>query len=179
MPCPSFESLILESVDRTLPPERQRELETHLALCSDCQALANTALRLDAALTRAAASTSLSPDFDRRLWSRIATQPHLDTDTARADKKRQLDSEFQRRAAEWRRRVFNLGGVLDGLGLAMLATLAGYGLYQLALAAGLGSPTPALWRGGNLPWLALLSAAGVLASLGLARRPAAALRQPL
>jgi hypothetical protein len=52
MNCENFEDLILDDLDRRLPPQHKTGLVNHLAGCASCRAFLSTQVELDRDLTR-------------------------------------------------------------------------------------------------------------------------------
>lgn len=61
--------VLIEYLGRTLDPVRTSELERHLEECSDCRGLVGVWTTLDEFT-----APEVSPDFDRRLYARIAAE---------------------------------------------------------------------------------------------------------
>ena len=127
MACPEFEPRILDLVDRPDAIADREAVRAHLAACPACQAFASELQRLDVALQRAVEAPQLSPDFDTRLWQRIAAEAPTIPEAERAAKKRALEAEFAERTRALRRAANWWIAGLDGLGLGVLLSLLAYG----------------------------------------------------
>jgi len=125
MSCQEIENTILDYQDNQLSPARRQAVETHLARCAGCQAFVRHLQRLDAALSRGFKAPALSADFDRRLWERIQTAPPALSADQRAERKRQMQAEFDAGMARLVRGSFAWHSLLDHLTLPVLAAVAG------------------------------------------------------
>jgi len=132
MSCEEFEQKILDYQEEGLSPIQRQEVETHLAECATCRSFAREWQRLDRALSVQIEAPALSADFDRRLRERIhgASQPMPEAE--RAERKRQMQAEFESGIARLRRGSFALGNVLTHLVWPLAATLAGWLTWILA-----------------------------------------------
>ena len=103
MSCEEFEQKILDYQEEGLSPIQRQEVETHLAECATCRSFAREWQRLDRALSVQIEAPALSADFDRRLRERIhgASQPMPEAE--RAERKRQMQAEFESGIARLRR----------------------------------------------------------------------------
>jgi anti-sigma factor RsiW len=167
MSCQEIESLILDYQENQLTPARWQAVETHLAGCAGCQAFARHLQQLDAALSRGVKVPALSADFDRRLWERIQSAPAALSEAQRAERKRQLQAEFDAGMAQLVRGSFAWHSFLRHLTLPLLAAVAGCLAWWLTpqLAALLKGSGPG-GLGQNL--LAWLVASAVFLAIGLA-----------
>ena len=131
MTCEELENRILEYLENQLAPAGRPLVETHLAGCARCQAFARQLQQLDAALTWGIKSPKLPSDFSARLRQRVQTEAMLLSETQRAERKRQLQVEFEADLAQLRRKSLRSTSLLDSLGYAALAALAGWLILKL------------------------------------------------
>jgi anti-sigma factor RsiW len=126
MACEQFESQILDYLENQLPPADRSLVEQHLAGCSRCKAFARELRRLDTALAGSLKAPVLSSSFSGRLRERIRTEaPAPLPEARRAERKRQLEAEFEAGLARFRHQSFGWAALIYGLGNALLAALAG------------------------------------------------------
>ncbi|MGA2751512.1 MAG: hypothetical protein ABSG59_22325 [Verrucomicrobiota bacterium] len=135
MTCEEMEIRILQCLDNQSPAGERLAVERHLAGCARCQAFERQLQQLDAALKRTVKSPALSPDFSARLRQRIQTEAALLSETQRAERKRQLQAEFEADLTQLRRKTLNPTSLLNCLGWAALGGLAGWLLLELAPAS--------------------------------------------
>jgi anti-sigma factor RsiW len=121
MACDEFEILILEYLENQLSPAERSAVETHLASCANCQAFARQLNQLNAALTRGIKSPKLSPEFNARLQQRIQTEGVLLSEAQHAERKRQLQAEFEADLAQLRRKWLSSTSLIDILCYGALA----------------------------------------------------------
>lgn len=131
MACKEFENRILEYLENQLPLAERPVVETHLAACTGCQAVARQLQQIDAALTKGIKQPTLPSDFSVRLRQRIQTGTLLLPETPLVERKRQLQAEFEAGLARLRRKSLNLTSLLDILGWAVLAACAGGLIWKL------------------------------------------------
>ena len=119
-------------------------------------------------LTASVKMPALSAGFDRRLRERIHGKATVLSEAQRAERKRQLQAEFEAGLARISRGAFRLGSLPDHLAWPALAALAGWLAWRLTAlwtahlqAQSLGGIAP-----GTIPWLA---AGAVLLAFGLAQ----------
>ena len=89
--------------------------------------------KLDAALTRRIKPPVLSAEFNQRLRQRLQTEAQVVPATERAERKRQLQAEFDAGLAQLNRRSLTVSGILDTIGYVLLGGLAGLLVWQLAI----------------------------------------------
>ena len=123
MPCSSFENRILDYLEDQLPAAAKAEVEAHLAGCPSCRDFARQLRQLDAALCRQVVPPALGPDFNARLHSKIAAAALL-TETQRAERKRDLQADFEARMAQMNKRSLDLPVFFASLTWPALAALA-------------------------------------------------------
>jgi len=167
MSCEEIENRILDYQESQLSPAQREEMETHLAGCAGCRIFARQLQQLDAALSASVKVPALSAGFDQRLQERIQAAPAALTEMQRAERKRQLQAEFEGGLARIRRGSFALGSLLSHLTWPALGVVAGGLAWLFTLqwtahldAQSLGGLDPNL-----LPWLA---ASTVCLAVGLA-----------
>ncbi|MGH7980640.1 MAG: hypothetical protein ACREE6_14785, partial [Limisphaerales bacterium] len=110
---------------------------------------------------------ALSADFDRRLRERIQVAPAGLSEAQRAERKRQLQAEFEAGMARIGRGSFALGSLLKHLTWPALAIAAGWlvWLFTSQLTSHLKAQNLAGLAPNLLPWLA---ASAVFLAVGLA-----------
>ncbi len=123
MTCQEFEISILNYQEHQLSPAEQKEVENHIANCAGCRTFARQLQKLDAALVAEVRVPALSAGFDQRLRARIHVAPAALSEAQRAERKRQLQAEFQTGMARIGRSSFALGSLLDHLGWPILAVI--------------------------------------------------------
>jgi anti-sigma factor RsiW len=174
MACKEFESHILDYLENELPPAARPRVEAHLAHCVECQTLAGQLRQLDAALASSLGAPTLPASFDARLRERLEAARAVPTTQELAERKRELQIEFETRVAELRRKSRWALTLLDGLGCGVLAGVGA--LLLLPLAPGFaewGGALQATMPGSNLLVSSVASALFLLVGLG------AAFQQPL
>ncbi len=169
MTCEEIENRILDYQENQLSPSQRKELETHLSDCAGCRILARRFHQLDAALSASVRIPALSADFDQRLRQRIQAAPAALSEAQRAERKRQLQAEFEAGLGRIGRGSFTFGSLLNHLTWPALAILAGWLVLLFTPqwtarlnAQSLGGLDPSL-----LPWLAA-SAVFLVVSLAAA-----------
>jgi len=122
MPCETFENQILDYLENQLTPAERAKVAAHLGGCAECRAFAQQLQRLDAQLTHAIKSPTLSSAFDAKLRQRLknAVLPEAKI----AERKRQLQAEYEAGLAQLSlfprlpRKLFELLGLAAALALA-------------------------------------------------------------
>jgi len=71
MPCGEFEEMILDGLEGFLEADRRRELEYHLARCSECREFQAMQQELDGVLSGVLRPPELRSRFRRRLEQRV------------------------------------------------------------------------------------------------------------
>jgi len=164
MSCEEIENRILDYQENRLSPSQREEVEVHLAGCAHCRTFARQMQQLDAALSARIKIPVLSTEFDRQLRARIQAAPAVLSEAQRAERRRQLQAEFEAGQVQMRRSLFPLGSLLDHLTLPMLAGVVGALLWLLTaqLTAGLHAksvgglpPTVFLWLIASAVFLAV------------------------
>jgi anti-sigma factor RsiW len=133
---PQDEDRLLEYLDGQLPAPEARAIETHLAVCPECQALRRHWEQLDEKLARTLAQPRLSADFAARLRQQIALGARAGAPGVRVREGGGPGAQTHEPWIEARRRersVFWLE-LLDGLGYGAAAMVGGYLLFHLAVA---------------------------------------------
>ncbi len=166
--CEEIETCILDYQENQLSAAQRAEVENHLARCAVCRKLARQLQQLDAALSARVRIPALSDGFDRRLRERILAAPAALSEAQRAERKRQLQAEFEAGMARIGRGSFALDSLLKHLTWPALAALAVWLVWcftrQLTVhlhAQSLGGLAPSL-----VPWLV---ASAVFLAVGLAQ----------
>jgi len=167
MTCDEFENRFLAGQENQLSVEVRSAGEEHLAGCSACQTFARQLQQLDEALAMRIKAPVLSADFNQRLANRIQAGTTVLSETQRAERKRQLQAEYEAGLEQIRDAPLRLTGVLDGFQYVALAALAGGlgwqflpGLITFLTAQGLG--------GLNRDLLLAAAAGAVFLTIGLA-----------
>jgi anti-sigma factor RsiW len=156
MSCQEIEHSILDFQENRLSPAQRAEVETHLNSCADCRQLARQLRQLDAALSASVKVPALSAGFDRRLRERIQAAPAALSEARRAERKHELQAEFEAGLARIGRGSFGLDSLLKHLTWPALATVAGWlaWLVTLHLTAHLNVQSLGGLAPNLLPWLA-------------------------
>jgi anti-sigma factor RsiW len=167
MTCQEIENRILDYLENQLLPAQRAEVETHLCGCAGCRTLARQFHQLDAALSASVKVPALSADFDRQLRERIQAAPVALSEAQRAERKRQLQDEFEAAMARIGRGSFDLESLLKHLSWPALAIAAGGLAWCLTrqLTAHLNAQSLDGLAPNLLPWLA---ASAVFVAAGLA-----------
>ncbi len=124
MKCEEIENKILDYQDNRLSLVQQAEMEDHLAGCAGCRTFARQIRQLDAALLAGVKVPVLSAGFERRLRDRIQTVPQAASEAQRAERKRQLQAEFDAGLTRIARQSFAWASVLKHLRWPLLAIAA-------------------------------------------------------
>jgi hypothetical protein len=155
MTCPEVEIRIPDYQEHRLSPAEWQEVETHLAECAGCRVFDRQLRDLDAALATRLNGAGLSADFDRQVMARIRCGPGILTPAQRAERRQQIQEEFEMGVARIFRGSFGLASVLNHLAWFVAAVAAGWMAWQVTIgmtahltAQSLGGVSPA-----GLPWL--------------------------
>jgi anti-sigma factor RsiW len=132
MNCPQFDHRIVDYLENQLPPEERALMTVHLAGCADCRTLAEQLQRLDLSLARALTRPELLTGFAFRLNERLKQEVRLLPERERAERKRQLEAEFDRAIERLNQQVRSLGSLRLVPGCALVAGLAGLVSHCLA-----------------------------------------------
>lgn len=130
MTCDEFENQFLAGPENLLSADQLTAGERHLADCAACRTLARQLQQLDAALTNSVKRPTLSADFNQRLTRRIQAAASVLSEAERAERKRQLQAEYEAGLTQFRRASLRLSDLLDGLPYLALAALAGWLIWQ-------------------------------------------------
>lgn len=130
MTCDEFENRFLARQENQVSADERAAGEKHLAACAACQALARHLQQLDAALTIKVKAPALSGDFNQRLSKRIQAETTVLSETQRAERKGQLQAEYDAGLEQLRRTSLRLTGLLEGPRYVVLAALAGGFVWQ-------------------------------------------------
>jgi anti-sigma factor RsiW len=167
MSCEEIEDRILDYEDNQLSLPQRAEVEAHLAACPACRSFTRQLQQLDATLSAGVRVPALSPEFDRRLREQIQLAPAALSEAQRAERKRQLQAEFEAGQARIGRASFALGSVMKQLAWPALVLMAAWLVWHITAALtvhlnpqSLGGLDPTL-----LPWL---TASTVFLAVGLA-----------
>lgn len=167
MLCEEIENEILDCQENRLSPARREEVETHLAGCASCRTFARRLQQLDVKLSGRIKIPALSADFDRRLRERIQATSASMSEAKRAERKRQLQAEFEAGMTRIARGSFEPGRLLEHLTRAAFAAVVGWLAWHFTAqlmahfnaAQSVGALIPNL-----VPWLA---ASAVFLAVGL------------
>jgi anti-sigma factor RsiW len=130
MVCPEFEYRLHEELEGRLGPVERAEVQAHLAACRDCRQWRAELAALDAALARRVRPPALPGGFQERVLARLEPLPAPASDSARAERRRQLEAEFACRAARLKQKCSAPIQYLDSVGYVALAILAATLLVQ-------------------------------------------------
>lgn len=166
MSCEEIEIQIPDYQENQLPPGERAKLEAHLAGCAGCRAFARQLQQLDTALTVGVKVPALSAEFDQRLQKQIQVASTALSEAQRAERKRQLQAEFEAGQLRIGRGLFAPDSLGKHLAWPMLAILSGWLAWRFTVpltvhlsAQSLGGLEPNL-----LPWL-VASAVFLMVSL--------------
>ena len=126
MNCEALENRILDYLDHQLASDTRAEIEGHLVACAACRALVRRFERLDAALAASVKPPALSAGFDQRLRQQLETETNALSEAERAERKRQLQADFEAGLLQLRRHAAPLANLPGVLGWACLIALAGW-----------------------------------------------------
>ena len=160
MTCDEFENRFLAGQENQLSAHERAAGEKHLADCAACQTLARQLQQLDAALTIKVKAPVMSADFNRQLAKRIQSETTVLSETQRAERKDQLQAEYEAGLEQLRRTSLRLTGLPDGPRYVVLAALAGGFVWQFR--PGLTNLLAAQGLSSSGQTLLLASAAGVV-----------------
>ena len=168
MLCEEIENRILDYQENQLSAAQRAEVETHLAGCPACREFARQLQQLDAALAARVKIPALSAGFDRQVRERIQAAPAALSEAQRAERKRQLQAEFEAGMARIVRGSFALGRLLNYLAWPALAAVAGWLAWLLTTQWTAHLPAQSLsgLAPGTIPWLV---ASAVFLAVGLAQ----------
>lgn len=121
MSCAALENRLLDYLDGQLPPADHAAIAVHLAACTECARLAAELCQLDHRLSARFAVPVLSADFDRRLQARLAATAPGWNESELAERRRQLEIEFETSQVQLRRRAWAPASFLRQLMLAAQA----------------------------------------------------------
>jgi anti-sigma factor RsiW len=124
MACEEFENRLLDYQENHLPAGERETVEKHLAGCAECQAFVRQLQQLDAALLHTVKVPTLRADFSARLHQRIRAGTVMMSETRIAERKRQLQAEYEAGLAQIERWPLRLASLLGYLRLATLIVLA-------------------------------------------------------
>ncbi len=153
MTCAELEPRILEYLENQLSPAERALVQDHLLACANCRAFAQQLQQLDGTLATVLTPPALSAGFLESLHERIRAQNALPSEQERAERKRQLQAEFEAALAQLKVGSFGLGRLLDATAGALTIGLLALLVCRL---------TPALthllpqWPG--VPWTLLVAA---------------------
>jgi anti-sigma factor RsiW len=171
---PQDEERLLQYLDGQLPAPEAGDVETHLAVCPECQALRRQWEQLEEKLARTLAQPRLSPAFAARLRAQIAVEGKASAPGVRMREGGAPGAQAQEpwvEAGRREKRVFWLG-LLDGLGYGAAAAVGGYWLFHLAVAwvPSPGGTGTAFLRGPAFLFALVAAGAALLVGLNLAAK---------
>jgi hypothetical protein len=153
--CPEIEIRIPDYQEHRLSAADRKDVEAHLAGCANCRVFDRQLRDLDAALATRLSVAELSPGFDRQVMARIRCGLGALTPAQRAERKKQIQEEFEMGVDRILKGSFGLPCVLDHLAWPVAAVVAGWLAWQFTTgmtahftAKSLGGVSPAV-----LPWL--------------------------
>jgi len=167
MSCEKIENRIVDYLENQLSPAQREEVATHLAGCPGCRKFARQLQELDATLAASVKVPALSADFDRRLRERIQAVPATFSEAERAERKRQIQAEFEAGQARIKRGSFALDSLLKHLTRPALAILAGWLTWHLTQPLTVHLNAQSL-RGLDPNLLSWLAASAIVLTVGLA-----------
>ncbi len=132
MECQQFEIPISDYLENQLSPADRACVAAHLAGCADCRAFAQQFELLDAALLHRLKAPTLPATFKARLQKRIQTETVVLSEAQLAERKHQLQAEYEMALAQLSQVALSPHKILEGLGNGGLIALAG-GLAWLIL----------------------------------------------
>jgi anti-sigma factor RsiW len=167
-PCEDYEFELVEFVDGASARERRAAIERHLETCGRCRAFVREMIGVTESLALALPRVELSPDFDARLHARIAglaAAASKDVARARADREYRGALASLRRGLTWRASLNAIASASVCGGLVVAGATLMPRLQQALDVAHVGPEALSLGIG------AVGLVAGLVAALGLARRP--------
>jgi anti-sigma factor RsiW len=169
MNCDEIESRILDYQEHRLSAGERAAVERHLASCTSCCAFARQLEQLDAALTQKVKTPALPPDFQARLHERIQSETIVLSEAQRAERKRQLQAEYEAFQTRLGRDHLDLPTFVGALRRVLPVGAAGCLVWWLMpeLTAFLAQPQFGAWGQSpavSLGILTLLLLAGVMAA---------------
>ena len=167
MTCEEFENQIPDYLENQLLPADRARVAAHLAGCANCRAFARQLEQLDAELLRKVKAPALPASFKVRLQQRIQTETVVLPEAQRAERKRQLQAEYEAGLARLNRFPLPPGKLLEGLGYAGVIALAG-GLAWLFLPRLANLLAGSAVSGLNQSLLLSLVASAIFVAIGLA-----------
>ncbi len=124
MACEEFENRLLDYQENHLPSGEHEAVEKHLASCANCQAFVQQLQQLDAALQHTVKVPALRADFSARLQQRIRAGMVIMSKTQIAERKHQLQAEYEAGLAQICRWPLQVASLMGYLRLAALIALA-------------------------------------------------------
>jgi anti-sigma factor RsiW len=126
MTCEEFENQFLSGPETPLPAATRAAREKHLASCAACRSLTRQLQQLDATLMRAIKTPVLTADFDLRLAGKIKAEGKVLTAAEQAERKRQLQAEYEAGLQKVRKSFLQQVSVHEGTNYLLGAALAGF-----------------------------------------------------
>jgi anti-sigma factor RsiW len=166
MNCPQSDYRILDYLENQLPVDDSARMAIHLAECADCRILVEQLQQLDHSLASALVRPELSAAFMSRLEKRLVQEARWLPEFERAERKRQLQAEFDRAIEKLNRQFRGLGSLQHVPGSALVAGFGG--VIACCLARSVLEPHVGDSLGQWLPLLWITSAVFLLAGLVVA-----------
>ncbi len=124
MACKQFENQILDYLENQLATAERTKVAAHLAGCAECRAFAEQLERLDAQLTHAIKSPTLSSAFDAKLRQRLKNTVLPEAEIA--ERKRRLQTEYEAGLARLDPFAFLSRKLIESLSYTALLAIAGW-----------------------------------------------------
>jgi anti-sigma factor RsiW len=156
MDCTQSDHRILDYLENQMSPGDRGRFADHLASCEECRALAEQLKRLDCTLAGKLKKPELPPEFSSRLAVRLQWNLQPLSAAERAERKRQLQAEFDQTIETLKREVCGTGGVRYVPGCALVAGIVGLVTWCLEHAM-----LQAHAASSSLQWLPLIWICGV------------------
>lgn len=161
MLCEEMQNRILDGNE--LSAGQRKELETHMAMCAECHGFAQALDRLDGALSATLKVPALSANFEQRLWKRIQETAPVMSETDRAERRRQLEAEFEAGRTRIQRGTWAWRNLVASLTWPVAAAVAAGVVLRFMPQLMAQSSSTQFW--GLVP---LLAASGIFVAMGLA-----------
>ncbi len=130
MTCHEIENYILDYEEGRLPSANREAVGKHIAGCDHCRTLATQLKQLDTALTQKLKAPALSAAFKARLQQRIQTDVVVLSPAQIAERKRQLQAEYELGLARLSPFAFLSRRLLQSLSYVALLTIVGLLVWQ-------------------------------------------------